>query len=190
MPAHASVPLKSASLLVAALLLPLSSAARSPDNPWLPDKGFVQLGVAEDATAATLGVVWTSDWSYPFAGGQFGLYWEVSMGRWVAELEDGTSSSAWVTQLGITPVLRWMPDRGAWFVELGIGANLLLPIYRSEDKTFSTTFNFGDHLAVGAVFGDRRQHELALRIQHFSNAGIKHPNPGEDFVQLRYVYGF
>ena len=34
------------------------------------------------------------------------------------------------------------------------------------------------------------RHELALRLQHFSNAGIKHPNPGENFVQLRYAQGF
>ena len=49
-------------------------------------------------------------------------------------------------------------------------------------------FNFGDHLAVGRSFGVQREHELALRVQHFSNGGIKEPNPGETFLQLRYVY--
>jgi hypothetical protein len=27
-----------------------------------------------------------------------------------------------------------------------------------------------------------------LRLQHFSNAGIKKPNPGEDFLQLRLSF--
>lgn len=30
----------------------------------------------------------------------------------------------------------------------------------------------------------------ALRLQHFSNASIRHPNPGENFVQLRYARRF
>ena len=33
-------------------------------------------------------------------------------------------------------------------------------------------------------------HELALRVQHYSNAGIRHPNPGENFVQLRGSFAF
>jgi hypothetical protein len=32
------------------------------------------------------------------------------------------------------------------------------------------------------------QHEVALRVRHFYNAGIKLPNPGENFRQLRYTY--
>ena len=39
-------------------------------------------------------------------------------------------------------------------------------------------------------FGARGEHEVSLRLQHFSNAGIKHPNPGETFVRLRYVRRF
>jgi lipid A 3-O-deacylase len=27
-------------------------------------------------------------------------------------------------------------------------------------------------------------------VQHFSNAGIKKPNPGETFLRLRYAYRF
>lgn len=52
---------------------------------------------------------------------------------------------------------------------------------------FSTTFNFGEHLAVGRQLGATRHHEVALRVQHFSNAGIRQPNPGENLVQVRYA---
>ena len=72
----------------------------------------------------------------------------------------------------------------------GIGANVIVPIYHSDDKHFSTEFNFGDHLAIGRQFGDHREQEIALRLQHFSNAGIREPNPGENFQQLRYLKRF
>jgi lipid A 3-O-deacylase len=101
-------------------------------------------------------------------------------------------SPAWITQLGVTPVLRWSMSASpsTWFAEAGIGANVLLPVYRSSDKSFSTAFNVGDHLAVGRAFGASGRHELALRVQHFSKAGIKHPNPGENFVQLRHSWRY
>lgn len=67
----------------------------------------------------------------------------------------------------------------------GIGGNFLLPIYRSGTKRFSTAFKFGDRLAIGRRFGDGGRHELAFRFQHCSNAGIRHPNLGEDFLQIR-----
>ena len=32
--------------------------------------------------------------------------------------------------------------------------------------------------------------EIVLRAEHFSNAGIKPPNPGQNFLELRYVHHF
>jgi lipid A 3-O-deacylase len=167
-------------------------ASDPPSSHWTPDRVFVQGGVAEDAHAAVFGATWASPWEREFASGHASLYWEASFGRWRSDAEEGTSSSAWVTQLGITPVVRWQPRSWGetWFVEAGIGANVMLPIYRSRDKRFSTAFNFGDHLAIGRRFGAAHDHELALRLQHFSNAGIKRPNPGENFIQLRYAWRY
>ncbi len=59
----------------------------------------------------------------------------------------------------------------------GIGLTLMSRIYRTDDRRFATRFNFGDHLALGFDFGAQREHDLALRLEHFSNGGIKHPNP-------------
>jgi len=50
--------------------------------------------------------------------------------------------------------------------------------------------NFGDHIALGLRLGDRQEHELQLRVEHFSNAGLRKPNPGENFGQVRYVWRF
>jgi lipid A 3-O-deacylase len=155
-----------------------------------PTSAFVQAGAAEEAQMLVLGATWEWDWHRDYSIGRMTGYWEGSFGRWNS---DGLQSGdAWVTQLGITPVLRLHPHAwgGGWFVEMGIGANLLLPVYQSRSKRFSTTFNFGDHLAIGRRFGQNDRHEVALRIQHFSNAGIREPNPGEDFVQIRYSRRF
>lgn len=156
-----------------------------------PSTAFLQVGAASDAEMLILGATWIWAWQRNTRLGRIGGYSEVSVGRWRSEIgEDGASD--WVTQWGVTPVLRLHPEGwgGRWFVEVGIGANLLVPIYRTSSKRFSTNFNFGDHLAVGRQFGERGRHEIALRLQHFSNAGIDSPNPGENFLQLRYVAHF
>ena len=100
--------------------------------------------------------------------------------------------TAWVTQLGLTPALRYQWDGGdsPWFAEAGIGINALAPVFRDGDRQFSTAFNFGDHIALGRSFDSDRRKELSLRLQHFSNGGIKRPNPGINFIQLRYTHAF
>jgi lipid A 3-O-deacylase len=186
----ASLPLRIASCALA--LLTTSAAAEG----WAASALFVQPGVAARAHMLVFGGIWDWRWQRPFAGGTLTGYSELSFGRWSSRSENSADNagraSTWVTQFGVTPVFRWHPQTpgASWFLEAGIGANVLAPVYRSGDKRFSTTFNFGDHLAVGWAFGAQRRHELVLRLQHFSNAGIKHPNPGEDFLQLRYVWRY
>ena len=34
------------------------------------------------------------------------------------------------------------------------------------------------------------EHEVVLRAAHYSNAGVRHPNPGENFLQLQYLRRF
>ena len=46
--------------------------------------------------------------------------------------------------------------------------------------------NHVDDLSVAVLDDTDDAHNLAVRLQHFSNAGISHPNPGEKFLQLRY----
>lgn len=191
-PAQGRVAASGVARALATLVVALLAAAWQTavaDEP-LARQAFVQAGVAEGAQAVVAGVTQPWQWQRELAsGGALSGYWEASAGRWLSDLEDGGRSGAWVTQLALTPVLRLQPrawERG--FVEGGVGANLLLPLYRSRDKRFSTSFNFGSHVAVGWRFGERRQHEIALRLEHFSNAGIRDPNPGEDFVQLRWAW--
>lgn len=158
---------------------------------WHPQVGFVQAGWAKETRSFTLGLVWPWQRAWRMGDGQWSGYWELALGRWSTSGVDGRDR-VWVTQAAVTPVFRYRPagGRSPWFFEAGVGLAVLSPIYRSPSKRFSTAFNFGDHLALGRNFGARGQYELSLRYQHFSNGGVKHPNPGEDFVQLRLAWSW
>ena len=98
--------------------------------------------------------------------------------------------AAGVDWRGVFPPGDLADPRPARDLAAGVGLTATSSVYQTRQKHFSTSFNFGTHLAIGRSFGERREHEVSLRIEHFSNAGIKHPNPGENFVQLRYARRF
>lgn len=166
-------------------------ATGSSTSALRPSAVFVQLGDGSRTRTVTAGLAWDLAWSRRLANGELSATMDASVGRWWVN-EDGMVHSPWVTQLGMTPVLRyrWGEDRRRWFAELGVGINVLTPIFNDEDRRFSTAFNFGDHLALGRSFGDDAREEIALRVQHYSNGGIKQPNPGINFVQVRYSHRF
>lgn len=151
----------------------------------VPARYFLQVGDGDQKTTAyTFGATWNLSWRYDFSLGTVAAYSEIALGRW--HTDDGRGTTAWPTQLSATPTLRIVPRTAStWFAEVGVGANYIVPLFRSGRKRFSTEFNFGDHVAVGHNFGHS---EVSLRMEHFSNAGIEHPNPGENFAQLRYAY--
>ena len=153
-----------------------------------PAASFAQFGASDEVTTGTAGIVWNLPWT---PGPSWNVYVEASLSRW--QSRGGQPSDHGVlTQVALVPVLRWRPGEGQspWYVEGGIGATVTSSVYRSTDTRFSTAFNFGDHVGVGYSFGAARKNEIALRAEHFSNAGIKHPNPGKNFLELRYVRHF
>jgi lipid A 3-O-deacylase len=156
-----------------------------------PSAFFVQGGNANRTNSFTGGLTWNWDRKWDLGPGQLSGFYEGFLSVWT--YPDGTApGNTQLAQIGLTPVFRWTPSHGdsPWFVEAGIGLTLTSKLYQPEDKRFSTAFNFGDQLAVGRSFGQTRQHEVSLRFQHFSNGAIKHPNPGENFTELRYTYRF
>ena len=147
---------------------------------------YAQGGWAESHThTLTLGAALPWSWHKPLGSGVLSGYWDVYLSHW---RYDGAGRSR-LLLLGLTPTLRWTPHGGSspWFAEAGIGATLTNHLYRTVDEEFSTAFNFASHLGVGLRWGAQRRHEVVLRFQHVSNAAIKHPNPGQNFVQLRYA---
>jgi lipid A 3-O-deacylase len=177
-----------AALLSLAVAAPGMAALRTSD--YAADALWFQAGAAPDSKMVVVGATWHSTWRYYSSLGVLTTYLETSVGRWKNEVVRGTDEKPDTTQVGITPVVRLFPSGGpqSWFVEAGVGGNLLMPLYKTRARQFSTVFNFGDHLGVGRLLGERRNREVALRIQHFSNASIQKPNPGQNFVQLRYTW--
>ncbi len=118
-------------------------------------------------------------------------YWDAYVSQWRAPVTTGGSSESYV-QLGLVPTARWRLNEGrsAWFVDAGLGITYLNDDYVTPSRAFGSRWNFTERIAVGLNFGDRQQHEVALGLSHFSNAGIKKPNPGENFLQLRYGVRF
>jgi lipid A 3-O-deacylase len=174
--------------LCAALCASASMAAHALD--LRPGGAFVQAGSGERAQCTTAGVIWPWAWKHDGWGGQWTAATEAFVSHWRAGAYDGGHQG--FTQVGLVPMFRLRFDEGrsAWFVEGGIGITVLDKHYRTPERQFSTRFNFIDSIAVGRNFGDRHQHELSLRAVHVSNADIKRPNPGEDFLQLRYTARF
>lgn len=153
---------------------------------------YLQAGRARgDTDALTLGATlpWRS-FRHALWGSELSGHWDLYVSRWSFDALPGGSGHS--TLLGATPVLRLTPDQGrsAFFLEAGVGATISDKRYRTPEREFSTRFNFATHLGAGLRLGAQRQHELMLRVQHVSNAGIKEPNPGNNFVQLRYALHF
>lgn len=192
MPSISSLASRSAAAVAlavaSAFAAPLAQAAES--SIFSPSSVFAQVGEAVGIQSLALGATWDWGRSWGVGPGRLGGYWETSVAGWTFHGAGGDRTG--IAQLAFKPTFRYRFDDGAspWFGEAGVGLTVLNRHYTSDRKDFGSRFNFGDHLAVGRSFGERQEHELALRIEHFSNGGIKEPNPGATFLQLRYAYRF
>jgi hypothetical protein len=84
--------------------------------------------------------------------------------------------------LHATPV--WRADFPRTYVEGGIGLYLLSHTINNDVTHMSTSFEFGSHVGAGLRIGERRATRIGIALQHLSNAGIKEPNSGVNFVLL------
>ena len=123
-------------------------------------------------------------------GGQITTYGDFFLRNWQASRRFSTHET--FTQVGTVANARYRFDHGAspWFADVGIGLTWFDGKYETEDRRFSTQFQFTEVLGIGRSFGAKDEHELQLRVLHVSNGSIKKPNPGENFVNLRYEYHF
>lgn len=170
----------------AAALAVFAAGPVAAESSFTPTGFFAQIGAADDTTSATAGLTWRWNRQWSLGSGVVTGYWAAALAAWrYPTTSAGVNATLW--QGSFTPVLRYTGDGGRsdWFVEGGIGLTYMNRIYSTQGKTFSTRFNFGDQIALGVRFGPERQYEASLRFEHFSNARIDTPNPGENFVQFR-----
>jgi len=145
---------------------------------------------ATEMVRAALQWSWSRRWR-EHADWRGGGYWDVSIGYWNNNEIVKTNIGLW--QLSATPVFRLertAQGRAYPYLEAGVGVYLLSQTSEAPDRHFSTAFQFGSHIGLGARFGPRRAFDAALRYQHISNANIQLPNNGVNCVQLRLGYWF
>lgn len=174
-------------LLPAVLSLMLAGMADSAlaDTSGTQGGISVHYGVGKQYKRYTLNYEAASVWTTKFSGnwGRLDLTPEIGVSYWTA---DGSRSPSQAWQFSAIPMFRWWTTE-RFYIEAGIGVTALTRT-RFADKNIGSAFQFGDH--IGAGFLLTRHDRIGLRLSHFSNAGIKRPNPGLDTLQLTYTYQF
>lgn len=149
---------------------------------WAVDGYSAEIGANKDVLVWRVGLQWKWQKRW-FRGGSYELggYWDVSAGAWHNDVDKT------LYDVGVTPVFRYeATGSGTPYLEAAIGFHLLSDLRIDSNKSFSTKFQFGDHVGVGMRFGPERRYDLQLRLQHLSNASIEEPNPGINFLQVRF----
>jgi hypothetical protein len=183
--------MKITTMLLAGALLAATGPVLAAD--FKPDGASLEAGFGKNGTRmAGVGLLWDWDFERMRRKAELTAHTEVLVNRWRYDAVAGGGSDQ-LTQVVLLPSLRMRLARGAspWFIEFGIGASYMDRNYETPRKRFSTRWNFYDVLGLGHTYGgpDGR-HEVGVRLIHTSNAGLKDPNPGENFLQLRYVHRF
>jgi lipid A 3-O-deacylase len=145
-----------------------------------------EIGNGNGAEMWRIGITrnWNKKW---LAAGNWylGGFWEAQFGQWSG------SGKQTISDLGLTPVFRYQQaerSKISPYVEGGIGFHVITPSRFDENRNLSSAFQFGDHIGAGARFGERAKYDLSLRFQHLSNGGLKKPNNGINFTQVRFLY--
>jgi len=151
----------------------------------------IQAGVGNYVDILGVGIG-SEDWNQWSAGENWALsvygvagasYWQGNHHGQNADLVD----------LSAAPVLRLERNSSgkvAPYIEASIGLHLLSHTRINETRQFSTAFQFGEFLGVGMTFGEERRYDVALRVEHVSNGGIKNPNDGLTFGAVVFQYRF
>lgn len=183
--------MRTSQLSVAAVLLLGAVAAGWHDNSFAVDSASLEFASGNKSKIVRAGLQW--DWAskwFQSNGTNLGGYWDLT-GAQIMEnrYQNIPGNSKNIYEIGITPVFRLQKDsKFGPYAEAGIGAHIFSDLYDNNNRHFSTKFEFGDHIGIGYVFTSKW--DVALKVQHFSNGGIKKPNSGANFAVLKAGYRF
>jgi hypothetical protein len=136
-----------------------------------------------------LGFAWDPGLKWwDFGGWHMTLIGEAHAAYWFTSGE--MHNTVW--EFGVTPILRYIKDSGAFrpYIEAGAGLRGLTHPTVNSTYSLSSAFQFTEVVGVGVQFGGHQQYQIGYRFQHISNADIKRPNPGIDFNQVYVQYNF
>lgn len=102
-------------------------------------------------------------------------YWDISLAQWRASAHQNVAGRRQgISIIGVTPVFRYQSKNAiGWYLEGGIGIHLLSQLYDNDGNNLSTRAQFGDHIGAGYVYANNWA--LGLKLQRFSNGGVKKP---------------
>ena len=110
---------------------------------------------------------------------QFGL------GVWQVPDFGGTTQ-----RFDVSATSVWRANYTRTYVEAGFGVHLLSETINNDTTHLPTSLEFGSHVGAGLRVGERREATVGIALQHLSNAGIKQPNGGVNFVLLNASFPF
>jgi hypothetical protein len=179
------------SSLVAVAALCAAQASVAADGYGYIDSASVEAGGGEHVQVLRFAAQsnWNKNW-LPAAGYHLSGYWDANIAWWRAnQWEKIPDNRKNLAVIGITPVFRWeADDKLGFYADAGIGASLFSSVYKNTHRQLSTAYEFADHIGAGYVFD--KNWEVGIRLQHYSNGGIKHPNGGVNLMLLKAAYHF
>jgi len=173
----------SAVLLVATLVWPIATHAEDGASFCGGCQFMVGVGGTYHFWSRTHGIV------FPFGLDLDGNRYELGVFRMATEqtlesLERPPAHKVASPYWGASLSRRWEPlgnSYARFFAGLGFS-------YKSEtDELNSTHWNFALQLGVRFRLNDGRQ-ALELAVRHWSNAGLKLPNRGQDFATVTFAF--
>lgn len=102
------------------------------------------------------------------------------------ELAKMHSNSGSMWQGSVIPMFNWH-FKNRVYLQAGIGGTYLSS-KNFGDKEFGSKLNFSDNIGIGYQISPSTS--ITYRISHYSNAGIKKPNPGLNMQQVILSYRF
>lgn len=167
------------------MLLITICLAGSQKLAFAVDSASLEVGTGNKTKVLRAGIQWHSDKQWFSSNAtHLGMYWDATISQWKGDNYQNSGRKKNLAEVGITPVFRFQDDnkKGIYY-EAGVGLHMLSDIYNNNDRHFSSKFQFGDHLGIGYV--TKTGWDFGIKIQHFSNGGIKQPNPGVNYAVLK-----
>lgn len=163
----------------------------SANNPsYAVDAAYVWYSGGKKADNITVGLQWDWDKRWLSSDGKFvGGYWDVNISQWHGSDHFTLQETQIIKVAGVTPMFRWQNDsKTGYYLEGGIGARWITALWDNAGRQLSTHYQFADTIAAGYAYHSGL--DVALKLEHTSNAGIKMPNSGMNFFGVRLKYHF
>lgn len=163
----------------------------SASNAVAVDTFSTELATGNKSQFVRVGAQWNMNQSWMKTNkSELWAYWDLTLAAWREnKYQNVPGASRNFIDIGLTPTLRWQAlNHQGVYVEAGLGPHINSAVYNNNGRRLSTNLQFGTVLGLGYVMSNGL--DLALRVEHFSNGGIKQPNNGVNVAIVKVGYKF